>query len=134
VVSSTVNEADVYDIRKIETHVMIPSGNTLVLGGLVRDDVRESNIKVPILGDIPILGYAFRSDAKEREKANLLIFITPTIIQESDFQPTTTEFLKTPVPTKDDLEAEWGPWDSGKKKDWSKRKEAPKTPEFSAAE
>ena len=49
-------QADEYDIRKISTTVMIPSGNTLVLGGLVQDDVRKSNVKVPVLGDIPGLG------------------------------------------------------------------------------
>ena len=57
-----VFQADEYDIRKIETRVMIPSGNTLVLGGLVQDDVRNSNTKVPILGDIPLLGGLFRSE------------------------------------------------------------------------
>jgi type II secretory pathway component GspD/PulD (secretin) len=134
IVSGTVNEADIYDVRRIETRVMIPSGNTLVLGGLVRDDVREASVKVPILGDIPILGYAFRSDSKSREKANLLIFITPTIIQESDFQPTKSDFLKTPVPTSDSLEDDWGPWDTGKKKDWSKRPPAEKAAEFSSVQ
>jgi type II secretory pathway component GspD/PulD (secretin) len=97
---------------------MIPSGNTLVLGGLVQDDVRNSNTKVPILGDIPVLGHAFRSDAKSRQKSNLLIFITPTIVQDEDFQPTKTDFLKTPV--SDSVEGEWGAWDSGKPLDWSK--------------
>jgi general secretion pathway protein D len=117
-VSSTVNEADEYDIRKIDTKVMIPSGNTLVLGGLVQDDVRNENTKVPILGDIPVLGYAFRSDGKRRQKSNLLIFITPTIVQEEDFQPTKTDFLKTPVV--DSIDGEWSAWDSGKPLDWSK--------------
>jgi type II secretory pathway component GspD/PulD (secretin) len=120
-VADTVNEADIYDIRKIDTHVMIPSGNTLVLGGLVQDDVREGNTKVPLLGDIPILGAAFRSDSKSRQKSNLLIFITPTIIAESDFQPTKSDFLKSPVPSEDTLEKDWGTWDSAKPKDWSKR-------------
>jgi type II secretory pathway component GspD/PulD (secretin) len=117
-VSSTINEADEYDIRKIDTRVMIPSGNTLVLGGLVQDDVRNENTKVPILGDMPVLGYAFRSDAKRRQKSNLLIFITPTIVQDEDFQPTKTDFLKTPVA--EDSGPEWSAWDSGKPLDWSK--------------
>ena len=71
---------DEYDIRKMETRVMIPSGNTLVLGGLIQDDVRNQNTKVPILGDIPLIGLAFRSEAKQRQKGNLVIFITPTIV------------------------------------------------------
>lgn len=120
-VASTVNEADQYDIRKIDTRVMIPSGNTLVLGGLIQDDIRKSNNKVPFFGDIPLLGAAFRSDAKSRQKANLMIFITPTIVQDEDFQPTKTEFLKNPVPTQDSMEPDWSSWDSGKPKEKKKK-------------
>lgn len=115
-------EVDEYDIRRMDTRVMIPSGNTLVLGGLVQDDVRSANVKVPILGDIPILGYAFRSDSKDRQKSNLIIFLTPTIIQDEDFQKTQSDYLKTPVPTQDTIEPEWTAWDSGQPKDWSKKK------------
>jgi len=107
-------QADEYDVRKIETKVMIPSGNTLVMGGMVQDDIRRSNTKVPILGDIPGLSFLFRSDTKSRQKENLYVFITPTIVQDSDFQPTTSTFLKTPVPKKDVLEGDWSAWDSGK--------------------
>ncbi len=120
-VADTINQADIYDIRKMETKVMIPSGNTLVLGGLIQDDVRESNTKVPVLGDIPVLGYLFRADSKSRQKANLIIFITPSIVGDTDFQPTKTDFLKTPVPTKDEVDADWSYWDTGKPKDWSKK-------------
>jgi type II secretory pathway component GspD/PulD (secretin) len=112
-------EADEYDIRRIETRVMVPSGNTLVLGGLVQDDVRSGNTKVPILGDIPVVGYLFRSDTKSRQKSNLLVFITPTIVQDDDFQPTSTDFLKRPVYTGESIDEEWSSWDSGKPRDWS---------------
>src|SRR5207244_3532524 len=57
-------DVDVYDFRRLETRVMIPSGNTLVLGGLIQDDLRNQNTKIPLLGDIPVVGYAFRSEAK----------------------------------------------------------------------
>lgn len=117
-VGDQIFQADEYDIRKIETRVMIPSGHTLVLGGLVQDDVRNSNTKVPLLGDLPVFGYLFRSDTKSRQKSNLLVFLTPTIVQEEDFQPTKSDFLKNPVPTKDTVEADWSAWDSGKPKDW----------------
>jgi type II secretory pathway component GspD/PulD (secretin) len=113
-------QADEYDIRRLETRVMIPSGNTLVLGGLVQDEVNTSNTKVPVLGDIPVIGYAFRSDSKSRQKNNLIIFITPTIVQDTDYQPTKTDFMKSPVPLKDTIEGDWSSWDSGKPKDWSK--------------
>lgn len=119
IVAGVVNEADVYDVRTIKTEVMIPSGNTLVLGGLISDDRTKGHTKVPILGDIPVLGLAFRRDSKEQIKKNLIIFITPTIVKDADFQPTTSTFLQTP--SRDVEDQEWSAWDSGKPKDWSKR-------------
>jgi general secretion pathway protein D len=128
-VTSTVggvnNAVNSFYTRQVETHVLIPSGNTLVMGGLVSDEVDSSNTKVPLLGDIPVLGYLFRSDSKNRNKQNLLIFITPTIVQDGNFQPTKTDFLKTPVPTTDSLEKDWSAWDSGKPKDWSQKAAKP---------
>ena len=118
-----VFQADEYDIRKIDTRVMIPSGHTLVLGGLVQDDVRNATTKVPMLSaTFTFLGKAFQSDTKSRQKSNLIIFITPTIVQEDDNQPTTTDYLKSPVPTSDSVDGPWSSWDSGQPKDWSKRK------------
>ncbi len=114
------NVVDSFLTRKMTTQVMIPSGNTLVMGGLIQDQINNGNTKVPLLGDIPVLGYLFRSDSKDRKNTDLVIFITPTIVQDADYQPTETKYLKTPVPKKDLLEGEWGPWDSGKPKDWSK--------------
>jgi type II secretory pathway component GspD/PulD (secretin) len=125
IVAGTRNEADIYAIRKIETQVMIPSGNTLVLGGLVSDASRKGSTKVPILGDIPFIGLAFRNDKKERNEANLLIFITPTIVQDSDFQPNAeaAEFLKSNSEVAE--EKPWGAWDDGKPWDWSKSNSEP---------
>ncbi|HWQ90474.1 MAG TPA: hypothetical protein VN673_02295, partial [Clostridia bacterium] len=122
-------EADQYDIRKIETRVMIPSGNTLVLGGLVQDDVRNGNTKVPLLGDIPVLGSLFRADTKSRQKSNLMVFITPTIVEDSDFQPTATDFLKHAVPG-DSVEPDWSAWDSGKPHKQIKKEQAEKAGNF----
>jgi general secretion pathway protein D len=115
-----VIEADEYDVRKMETHVMIPSGNTLVLGGLVQDDQRYTDTKVPIMGDLPLIGRLFRSNSKQRQKSNLLVFITPTIVEDSDYQPTTTDFLKSPLPKFENDPQEWGTWDNAKPLDWSK--------------
>jgi general secretion pathway protein D len=116
VINGQTSQADEYDIRKMDTQVMIPSGHTLVLGGMVQDDTRSSNTKVPVLGDIPGLGLLFRSDSKSRQKSNLLIFITPTIVQDSDFQPTKSRFLQTPMETVE--QKDWNAWDSGKPVDW----------------
>jgi general secretion pathway protein D len=61
------------------------------MGGLVQDNPTASYTKVPLLGDIPGLGWAFRSESKKMIKDNLIIFITPTIIKDSDFQPPTSD-------------------------------------------
>jgi type II secretory pathway component GspD/PulD (secretin) len=113
VVNNGIFEVDEYDLRKMETRVMIPSGNTLVLGGLVQDDIRKGNSKVPVLGDIPVLGGLFRNDSKSRQKSNLMVFLTPTIVQDEDFQPTESKYLKTPAPKSDEVEPDWSAWDSG---------------------
>ncbi len=80
----------IFDSRKIDSQVMIPDGNTLVMGGLIQDSPTASYTKVPLLGDIPGLGWAFRSESKNMTKDNLIIFMTPTIIKNSDFQPATS--------------------------------------------
>jgi type II secretory pathway component GspD/PulD (secretin) len=127
-VASTVNEADVYAINKIETQVLVPSGNTLVMGGLISDAKTKTYSKVPLLGDIPGLGLAFRREEKRRDKSNLIIFITPTVISDADFQPAADSgFLRTkPPPDKVGLEDEQSWWDSGKPARWRWRKDAAK--------
>jgi type II secretory pathway component GspD/PulD (secretin) len=84
--SSSSYAVPVFDYRKIDSQVMIPNGNTLVMGGLVQDNPTASYTKVPLLGDIPGLGWAFRSESKTMIKDNLIIFMTPTIIRNTDFQ------------------------------------------------
>jgi type II secretory pathway component GspD/PulD (secretin) len=130
-VADTVNEADAYDLRRIETTVMIPSAHTLVMGGLLQDDVRSGHTKVPILGDLPIIGLAFRKDTKQRDQNNLLIFVTPTVIGDADFQvaPKST-FLQTPP--MDNTEEEWSAWDSGKPADWSNPSRGSKNARYSS--
>ena len=68
--------------RKIKTSVMVGNNKVLVLGGLMDDTIRDSVSKLPILGDIPILGNAFSYSTKQKEKRNLLIFIHPTILND----------------------------------------------------
>jgi type II secretory pathway component GspD/PulD (secretin) len=85
----------IFDRRKMQSQVMIPNGNTLVMGGLVQDSPNATYSKVPLLGDIPGLGWAFHSESKSMSKDNLLIFLTPTIVKDSDFQPATSTFLQS---------------------------------------
>jgi len=70
--------------RKIQTKVMASDGRTVVLGGLIKDDVQDGQQKVPFLGDIPWLGRLFRSDSVSITRSNLLVFIKPTIIRDDD--------------------------------------------------
>ena len=93
VVAGVTYQADEFDTRHIETQVMIPDANTLVMGGLVQDNPTAQWYQVPLLGDIPGLGWAFKSENVQMDKDNLIIFITPTIVKDDDFQPTTTDFL-----------------------------------------
>jgi len=124
-VGGEANKVWQFNTRQLNTTVMIPSGNTLVMGGLMEDNIQQGNTKVPLLGDIPGLGLLFRSDSKSRQKSNLIVFLTPTIVEEQDFQPTKTGYLKTPVPTQDSLEPDWSAWDSGKPKACSKSSKEP---------
>ncbi len=117
IIDGATFQADEYDIRRVETQVVIPSGNTLVLGGLMQDDEGNSGTKVPLLGDIPGLGGAFRSSTKTRQKDNLIAFITPTIVEDSDYHPTHTDFLQSPVDATEGKD--WSAWDSTKPADWS---------------
>jgi type II secretory pathway component GspD/PulD (secretin) len=117
-VAGLVNQADSFTVRRVVTKVLIPSGNTLVMGGLVTDSTSKGDIKVPILGDIPVLGWAFHQQNKTQNKANLIIFITPTIVHDDDFQPTESTFLKTKSNIKE--AADFTAWDSGVPQDWSK--------------
>jgi len=66
--------------RQINTTVLVNSGQTIVLGGLIDNDVQESEQKIPILGDIPWLGRLFSSTGTAKRKTNLMVFIRPTII------------------------------------------------------
>src|SRR6056297_81183 len=68
--------------RKIQTKVLARDGRIVVLGGLIKDDVQDRSQKVPLLGDIPLLGRLFRNESAQVIKTNLLIFIRPTIIRD----------------------------------------------------
>ncbi len=83
---SSVSGATSVDIsinkREIKTTVIVDDGGTIVLGGLIDEDVQESVSKVPLLGDIPILGNLFKSTTSSKRKRNLMVFIRPTIIRD----------------------------------------------------
>ncbi len=83
---SSVSGATSVDIsinkREIKTTVIVDDGGTIVLGGLIDEDVQESISKVPLLGDIPILGHLFKSTSSTKRKRNLMVFLKPTIVRD----------------------------------------------------
>ncbi len=85
---SSVSGATGVDIsinkREIKTTVMVDSGATVILGGLIDEDVQESVQKVPLLGDIPIIGHLFKSTSNSTRKRNLMVFLRPTIITDAN--------------------------------------------------
>lgn len=72
----------IIDKRTLESNVLIKSGDTLAIGGLLQDEQTKGSTKVPVLGDIPIIGYLFQEKINTRNKRNLLVFVTPTIIKQ----------------------------------------------------
>jgi general secretion pathway protein D len=70
----------VFSTRKVTTSVSVYDGQTVVLGGLMREDVQKTEDKVPIIGDIPLVGRAFRTNTEQHTKKNLVIFVTARII------------------------------------------------------
>src|SRR5690606_4663054 len=70
--------------RQIKTAVLADNGETIVLGGLINDNYRTQISKVPLLGDIPGLGFLFRSTQRTVEKTNLLVFLRPTILRNKE--------------------------------------------------
>nr|WP_315252557.1 type IV pilus secretin PilQ family protein [uncultured Duganella sp.] len=70
------------DTKHVKTQVMVDNGGTVVLGGIYQQTERSTTDKVPLLGDIPVLGYLFRSNSRTNDKTELLVFITPKIVTE----------------------------------------------------
>ena len=73
----------IFSKRSVTTTVMVDDGQIVVIGGLIDEDVQETESKVPLLGDIPVLGHLFRSTKSSKSKRNLMIFIKPTIIRDA---------------------------------------------------
>jgi general secretion pathway protein D len=80
VLTPNVINQPVFSTRKVTTSVSVYDGQTVVLGGLMREDVQKTEDKVPIIGDIPLVGRAFRTNTEQHTKKNLVIFVTAKII------------------------------------------------------
>lgn len=88
--SSVGESAQAVDIvtnkRSIKTNVMVDDGQVLVLGGLIEDRLRAQQQQVPLLGDIPVLGWLFKYQNNVTEKTNLMVFIRPVILKDAALQ------------------------------------------------
>lgn len=88
VIPSEIGDSGFSDVvtskREIETTILANDGQTVVLGGLIKDNVTDSTRKVPLLGDVPLLGRLFRRDSQTIEKQNLLVFLRPTVIRSAE--------------------------------------------------
>ncbi len=88
VVESAIGDNAFADVvtskREIDTTVLANHNETIVLGGLIQDDITDVKRKVPLLGDIPVLGRLFRTDRTTRNKTNLLVFLRPTVINTGE--------------------------------------------------
>jgi general secretion pathway protein D len=70
--------------RSTKTSVLVKDGRTVVIGGLMKESDEETVTKMPLLGDIPVLGWLFKSKTVSRDKTNLLVFLSPHIVKEAD--------------------------------------------------
>ena len=80
ILTQNVINQPIFSTRKVTTSVSIWDGQTVALGGLVREDVQKIQDKVPILGDIPLAGRLFRSNVDQKIKRNLIIFVTARLM------------------------------------------------------
>jgi type IV pilus assembly protein PilQ len=68
------------DTKHVKTQVLVESGGTVILGGIFQETERKDDAKVPFLGSIPLIGFLFRQESKFKDKTELLIFLTPTLV------------------------------------------------------
>lgn len=80
VITPNVINQPIFSVRKVTTSVSIWDGQTVALGGLIREDVQKVNDKVPVLGDIPLAGRLFRSNVDQKIKKNLIVFVTARLM------------------------------------------------------
>jgi general secretion pathway protein D len=82
-VESDTNPAGIItNIRAIESNVLVDDGSIVVLGGLVQDSVVSNVEKVPLLGDLPIIGHLFRFETRRQQKTNLMVFLRPYVVRD----------------------------------------------------
>jgi general secretion pathway protein D len=80
----TTTAADIItDMRSIDSTVLVDDGRIIVIGGLIQDTMQDGVDKVPVLGDIPLIGHLFRSEKRKRMKTNLMVFLRPHVLRDT---------------------------------------------------
>ena len=79
-ITPNVINQPIFSTRKVTTSVSVYDGSTVVLGGLMREDVQKTEDRTPIIGDIPIVGRLFRTNVDQHIKRNLIIFVTAHLV------------------------------------------------------
>jgi general secretion pathway protein D len=92
-----------FHVRSLSTQISIYDGATVVMGGLITEDLRKVNDKIPVLGDIPLLGALFRSKTEQSVKKNLLIFVSAKLVDPAgrtirNPEMDSNQALTTPAP------------------------------------
>jgi len=80
-VGQVFNGVPSVDTQQVQTQVLVDNGETVVLGGIYEEEEREQTERVPFFGDLPLVGRLFRTDLKTNNKSELLIFVTPRIVE-----------------------------------------------------
>ncbi len=94
VLTDNVINQPIFSVRKVTTNVSVYDGQTVVLGGLMREDVQKTEDRTPILGDIPIVGRLFRTNAEQHIKRNLVIFVTARLVTPGGQPVNSTEEME----------------------------------------
>jgi len=81
-VGQSTNAGFAIDTKHVQTQVLVENGGTVVIGGIYTQTLQTTITKVPFFGDIPLLGYLFRNDSRSDAKTELLVFITPRIVEQ----------------------------------------------------
>jgi general secretion pathway protein D len=103
-ITDNVINQPIFSARKVTTSVSVWDGQTVVLGGLMREDVQKVEDRTPIIGDIPIVGRLFRSNVDQHIKRNLVIFVTARLVNpggqlvnQVEEEEETEDFVQPPV-------------------------------------
>ncbi len=97
-IPTTIQNQPEFTTRKIETTVIVPHGKTVLLGGIINEDLRTGANRIPLLGRVPVLGEAFSNKSQESERSELLLAITPRIISDpADLALLNNQFVQSVV-------------------------------------